>query len=47
MNTENYESESTDQLKQRLAEINQQQAQLRQEIEAIKRLKAQINKDNN
>jgi len=36
----NLESQTTDQLKQRLAEINQQQAQLRQEIEAIKRLKA-------
>jgi hypothetical protein len=43
----NLKSQTTDQLKQRLAEINQQQAQLRQEIEAIKRLKAQINKDNN
>jgi hypothetical protein len=43
----NLENESTDQLKQRLAEINLREAQLKAEIEAIKRLKAQINKDNN
>lgn len=38
---------TTDQLKQRLKEINQQQAQLKAYFEFLKQQKAELNKENN
>ena len=38
----NYENQPTDRLKQRLQEINQRQAQIKAEIEALRKLQAHL-----
>ncbi|MFY7803755.1 MAG: hypothetical protein ACOVQ7_10030 [Limnoraphis robusta] len=45
--TQNYESQTTDQLKQRLQQIEEQEARIKAELEALHKLKQQLNKDNN
>ncbi|MFY7883461.1 MAG: hypothetical protein ACOVOV_01310 [Dolichospermum sp.] len=44
MNIENYESQTTDQLKQRLQQIEEQEARIKAELEALHKLKAILDK---